>query len=170
MYRGMEFFTATCLYWQPLLAKDERKQVIMDSLRFMVNDKRIWLYGFVVMPNHIHFLWSRQEEWKERSTEQIFLKFTAQQIKFRIIDTNPAELVNYRSTQSDRLYHFWERRPYKARMYSRKVAKQKLDYIHRNSVKTGLCKKPEDYFYSSARYYELNKDDWGFITHYTDHL
>ncbi len=29
---------------------------------------------------------------------------------------------------------------------------------------------PEQYHYSSARYYELNIDDWGFITHYAEHL
>jgi len=170
MSNGIEFFTATCLNWQPLLKGDERKQIIMDSLRFMVNDKRIWLYGFVIMPNHIHLMWSRQDEWVNKSTEQMFLKFTAQQIKFRIIDSNPAELENYKSTQSDRQYHFWERRPYKSTMYNREVANQKIDYMHYNPVKAGLCEKTENYKYSSARFYELNQDDWGFITHFAEHI
>jgi hypothetical protein len=122
------------------------------------------------MSNHIHLLWSRQDAWADKSTEQIFLKFTAQQIKFRIIDTNPAELENYRSTQSDRQYHFWERRSYKARMYNQRVAYQKINYIHNNPVKARLCKSPEDYYFSSARFYEKNIDDWGFITHIAEHL
>jgi putative transposase len=170
MYRGIEFFTATCLNWQPLLLPDERKDILMESLKFMINDKRIWLYGFVIMPNHIHLMWRRQAAWVEKSTEQMFLKFTAQQIKFRLIESSPAELEQYRSTQSDRIYHFWERRPYKATMYNRKVAHQKLDYMHENPVKAGLCEYAEDYKYSSARFYELNQDDWGFITHCEDHL
>jgi hypothetical protein len=29
---------------------------------------------------------------------------------------------------------------------------------------------PEDYKYSSCRFYELNEDEWGFITHYEEHL
>jgi|SRR6478609_7041073 len=170
MSHGIEFFTATCLNWQPLLHHDDRKQILMESLRFMVNDKRIWLYGFVIMPNHIHLMWMRQDAWLEKSTEQIFLKYTAQQIKFKIIDSDASELKNYRSTQSDRKYHFWERRSYKATMYNREVASQKLDYMHYNPVKAGLCEKPGGYKYSSARFYELNEDEWGFITHYTDHL
>ena len=170
MINGIEFFTATCLNWQALLQPDERKQIVMDSLRFMVNDKRIWLYGFVIMPNHIHLMWCRQDAWVNKSTEQIFLKFTAQQIKFRILDSNPKELINYKSSQSDRLYHFWERRPYKATMYNRKVAAQKIDYMHYNPVKAGLCRVPEDYWYSSYRFYQLNQDEWGFLTHYEDHL
>ena len=39
-----------------------------------------------------------------------------------------------------------------------------------NPVKAGLCENPEDYQYSSAQFYELNKDDWGIITHFAEHL
>ena len=170
MSNGIEFFTATCFNWQMLLQPDERKQIVMDSLRLMVNEKRIWIYGFVIMPNHIHLLWCRQDEWANKNTEQMFLKFTAQQIKFKIIDSNSAELLTYKSTQNDRQYQFWERRPYKATMYNRKVATQKIDYIHYNPVKAGLCKSPEEYHYSSAKFYELNQDEWGFLTHYEEHL
>lgn len=170
MHQGVEFFTATCLNWQPLLLPDERKDILIDSLKFMVNDKRIWLYGFVIMPNHIHLMWRRQDEWVNKRTEQIFLKFTAQQIKFRLMTSAPQELGQYRSTQRDRIYHFWERRPYKATMYNRKVAYQKIDYMHNNPVKAGLCTLPEEYTYSSCRFYEMNKDEWGFITHYEEHL
>jgi hypothetical protein len=43
---------------------------------------------------------------------------------------------------------------------------QKLDYLHNNPVKAGLCKLPEDYKYSSARFYEKNEKDWVFLTHH----
>lgn len=85
-------FTATCLNAQYLLQADEQENVLMDSLRFMVNDKRIWLYGFVITPNPIHLLWHRQEAQVNKSTEQMFLKFTVQQIKFKLVDSALAEL------------------------------------------------------------------------------
>ncbi|MCE2734825.1 MAG: REP-associated tyrosine transposase [Chryseotalea sp.] len=171
MHNGIEFFTATCLNWQPLLKADERKDILMNSLRFMVEEKRIWLYAFVIMPNHIHLLWSKQEAWKDKNTSHMFLKFTAQQIKFNLIDNGQnEELQNYKSTQQDRAYHFWERRPFVATMFNKKVAEQKIDYIHENPVKADLCKLPEHYYYSSARFYELNVDDWGFLTHYAEHM
>ena len=170
MLHGVEFFTATCLLWQPLLEPDNRKRILTDSLKFMVDGGRIWVYGFVIMPNHIHLMWRRQDAWLNRNTEQIFLKFTAQQIKFKIIGTGEQELQNYKSTQADRLYQFWERRPFKANMYNGKTAAQKLNYMHYNPVKAGLCINPEDYRFSSYRFYELNEDEWGFITHYEEHL
>lgn len=170
MQNGIEFFTATCLNWQNLLEPEKHKQIVMNSLKFLVEDKRIWLYGFVLMPNHIHLLWCKQDAWLERNIQQMFLKYTGQQIKFSLKDSGNPELENYRSSQRDREYHFWERRAYKATMYNREVAAQKLTYIHNNPVKAGLCDESIDYKYSSARYYELNQDEWKFITHYEEHL
>ena len=166
----MQFFTATCLYWQMLLARDEHKQIVMNSLKFLVEDSRIWLYGFVLMPNHIHLMWRKKDQWLGKNVQQMFLKYTAQQIKFSLADRNDSNLEYYRRAQKDRKYHFWERRAYAATMHNRLVAKQKIDYIHRNPVKACLCNKPEDYHYSSARFYGSGIDDWGIITNYTEHL
>ena len=141
----------------------------MESLNFLVKDKRIWLYGYVIMQNHIHILWRKQDAWIYKSIQQQFLKFTAQKIKFNLQENFPSELQKYRSTQSDRAYHFWERRPYKATVFNRNVCEQKLDYIHYNPVKAGLCTLPEEYPYSSAKYYLSNAND-PLLTHYMEHI
>ncbi|WP_259066827.1 hypothetical protein HDF24_21195 [Mucilaginibacter sp. X4EP1] len=46
----------------------------------------------------------------------------------------------------------------------------KLDYIHNNRVqyKWQLVRYPEDYKYSSARFYETGMDEFGLLTHYDD--
>ncbi len=46
----------------------------------------------------------------------------------------------------------------------------KLDYIHNNPVKEkwNLCRYPEEYKWSSARFYLEGKDEFGIITHYKD--
>jgi hypothetical protein len=54
-------------------------------------------------------------------------------------------------------------------MFNRNVCEQKLDYIHFNPVKAGLCTLPEDYLYSSARFYYLNLES-SILTHYMEHL
>ncbi|HQW94141.1 MAG TPA: hypothetical protein PKY28_13620, partial [Ferruginibacter sp.] len=50
-------------------------------------------------------------------------------------------------------------------IYSRSVAKQKLDYIHFNplSGKWKLANDDLGYFYSSARFYETGIDEFGFL-------
>jgi putative transposase len=166
---NIEFFTATCLNWQHLLQEEKHKKIILDSLTFLVDEQRIWLYGYVIMPNHIHILWRKQDNWIEKNVQQQFLKFTAQQIKFNLLDTDPSKLVNFKSTQMDRKFHFWERRPYKARSYTRDILEQKLDYMHFNPVKAGLCILPEDYLFSSAQFY-YQKLANPILTHYMEHL
>jgi REP element-mobilizing transposase RayT len=169
MQNGIEFFTATCLNWTKVLEPDDFKKIITDSLQFQVEDKRILVYGFVIMPNHIHLLWAKQHQWLNKDVTQMFLKFTAQKIKFQLLDTRSPMLDLFKSTQSDRAYHFWERRPYVATMNNREVLLQKLDYIHNNPVKAGLCSSPEDYRFSSARYY-LGEAEWTFLTHFSEHI
>ena len=52
-----QYFTATIYLWQAVLADDNHKDIIIDSLQYLVNDKRIELNAFVVMSNHIHLIW-----------------------------------------------------------------------------------------------------------------
>ena len=52
-----QFYTATILEWKPLLKEDKYKDVLIESLRFLVSEKRITLYAFVIMSNHIHLIW-----------------------------------------------------------------------------------------------------------------
>ena len=52
----MLFFTSTILYWQNLLTYNETKKIFINSLQFLVKNNKIKLYGYVIMPNHIHLL------------------------------------------------------------------------------------------------------------------
>ena len=54
----------------------------------------------------------------------------------------------------DRKYQVWQRNSLGVPLQSSAVFNQKPEYIHDNPVKAGLCKYPEDYKYSSARFYE----------------
>lgn len=69
---------------------------------------------------------------------------------------------------ADRMYQFWERNPLSIELRSHTFFWQKLDYIHFNPVRAGLCKYPEEYLYSSAQFYRTGVDNWGFLSHYAD--
>ena len=51
------YFTATNLEWKTLLRPDKYKDIVVDSLRFLVEDQRLVLFAFVIMDNHIHLIW-----------------------------------------------------------------------------------------------------------------
>ena len=162
------FFTATNLEWKPLLNPDKYKDVIIDSLRFLVEDNRVIIYGFVIMPNHIHIIWHLRAGKIREYVQRDFLKHTAQTIKGDLMKYNPEGLLPYLVNAKDRKYQFWERNALSVELWSEKVMVQKLRYIHENPVRAGLCRFPEDYKYSSAYLYKTGIDNWGFLTHIRD--
>jgi putative transposase len=162
------FFTATNLEWKKLLQPDEYKDVIIGSLKFLVKDGRVIIYGFVIMPNHIHLLWHLLAGKILEYVQRDFLRHTAQEIKKDMLINNIEGLKAYLVNAKDREYQFWERNALSVEIWSEKVLMQKLKYIHENPVRAGLCTYPTEYKYSSALLYKTGIDNWGFLTHFRD--
>jgi len=162
------FFTATNLNWKKLLASNKYKDIVIESMRFLVDDKRVIIYGFMIMDNHIHIIWQLQAGRKRNDVQRDFLKYTAQLIKKDMMKHDPDELKEFLVNAKDRKYQFWERNPWSVEIWSEKVLLQKLKYIHENPVRAGICKYPDDYKYSSVLLYKFGKDNWGFLTHLRD--
>lgn len=76
-----------------------------------------------------------------------------------------ADFNNLHVNARDRKYQIWERNPLRVPIWSDKVLRQKLGYIHNNPVRAGLCKHPEDHKYSSASFYYRRDQSWKFLIH-----
>jgi putative transposase len=163
-----QFFTATNLEWKKLLRPDKYKDIVIESLRFLVQEKRIIMYAFVIMENHLHLIWQMQAGINPRAVQRDFLKYTAQQIKNDLKKNHPKVLAHFKVGAKDRIYQLWERNSLSIELRRDKVFQQKLGYIHYNPVKAGLSHTPETYRYSSASFYESGVSEWDFLTHYKD--
>ncbi len=163
-----QFFTATILEWKKLLVQDRYKDIIVESLRYLATHNRIFVYAFVIMPNRIHVSWQMKDGINPSHVQRDFLKYTSQQIKFDLQKNHPLVLAHFKVNVKDRRFQIWEYRQLSIPLYSTYVFGQKLDYLHNNPVqeKWALADLPENYCYSSARFYILNEDHFGFITHY----
>ena len=128
-----------------LLEHDKYKDIIINSLLFLVEDKRIKLYAFVIMPDHLHLIWQMQPLIHPQHVQRDFLKYTAQRIKHYLQKNHPELLSAFESDANDRTCQFWKRRALSIELRTDKAYIQKLDYIHWNPVKAGLCKLPEEY-------------------------
>ncbi len=98
------------------------------------------VYGFVVMPEHVHLLVSEPE----RGT----LARALQSLK----------IASARLTRSLRTYEgqtaaLWQKRYYDRYLRDYEEFSRTLRYIHRNPVRRGLCARPEDWPWSSFRHY-----------------
>jgi REP element-mobilizing transposase RayT len=121
-----QFFTATNLEWKPLLQPDKYKDIIAGSLDFLVRDKRIIIYGFVIMYNHVHIVWQMKPAIKRDAVQRDFLKFTAQTIKEDMAKHHKNELMGFKVNAKGRKFQFWERNPLSVDLWSREVLIQKL--------------------------------------------
>ena len=155
-----QFFTATILEWKPLLQSDEIKNIIVKSLQYLVHKKRIQLHAFVIMKNHLHLIWQPLPRQTLQSIQHSFLKHTVQEMKLHLQQYNGAYLEQFKVEAKDRMYQFWERNSLSIELRSSKVFDQKLEYIHQNPVKAGLCILSEQYYYSSANFYYTGMDEF----------
>ena len=164
------FFTATNLKWIKLLEDDEHKNIIINSLRFLSDNKRVKVLDFVVMPNHIHLIWQILTPHKNEDVQRDFLKYTAQQIKFSLIKKDSVLLDDILVNAKDRRYQLWERNPLWFELDNTFTLLQKLNYIHNNPLQNKwlLASRAEDYLFSSAKFYKSEKCHFDFLVHYID--
>ena len=90
--------------------------------------------GYVVMPEHIHLLVSEPE----RETLAVAMQAMKQSVSRQRVEVGG---------------HFWQPRHHDFNVWSEKKRIEKLRYIHRNPVRRGLVKNPEDWQWSSYRHY-----------------
>ncbi len=164
------FYTDTIAGFKHLLADDLIKMMLIDSWKYLVDSGKIKIYGYVIMPNHIHLIWDMLEGNRKESPAGSFAKFTAHQFKKYLQGKDAAVLEEYKSTKADREYQFWKRDPLAIPLTSEKSFLQKLEYIHLNPIqpKWRLADIPENYKWSSAGFYEFGVDEFGIVTDYRD--
>ncbi|MEQ9422872.1 MAG: transposase [Cyclobacteriaceae bacterium] len=158
------FWTAIINKWQHLLRTDSFKDVIISSLQYLHTKNLIDVFGFVIMPNHIHLIWRINNMNGKESPASSLLKFSAHQFK-KMLSSH--ELSNYKVTRDNKSYEFWQRDSLAIHLYSPEVMYQKLEYIHGNPTteRWSLVKDTCDYVYSSASFYEKGSKRFTFLKH-----
>lgn len=151
------FVTASISGWKHLLAEAKYSEIVLNSLVWLQNEKRILLFAFVLMPSHLHLILKPEDE-TIGNIVQDFGSYTAHAI-----------LRELRKEKRDDLLQFFHRQRRDARhkhsiwqdiqaknIYSHKFLSQKLEYIHSNPVSKDwkLVDDRTGYKYSSACFYD----------------
>src|SRR5215218_2097329 len=162
------FYTETINEFHHLLHHDAYKLIVIESLQYLVKAGLVTIYAYVIMPNHIHLIWRIEKMNGKESPVGSFAKFTAHQFKKRLEIESRHELMSYAVSKSDRSFQFWKRDPLAIPLLNEKIFFQRLKYIHENPVKEkwSLCEWPEDYRWSSARFYKDGYDEFGILRSY----
>ena len=154
--------TFTCWNWLPLI---ERTNAYDHIYRWMhiAQAKGARIFGFVIMPNHVHLLIHTPEGLSINALLANAKRFLAYEIRSRLIDLEAHGLLEalkaaVRPSDAARGQQHRVFMPSSdiRECYDEAMIQQKLDYIHANPVKGKwmLAENYLDYPHSSAGFYE----------------
>jgi putative transposase len=155
------FLTLVTYNRSPLFNTTESIGLLRQSLRTVLTEMPFQIVAGVVLPDHLHFIWTLPEQDSNYS----------QRIgRMKVLFTQSLRGKGYlpttvsRSRQEHRESDVWQRRFWEHTIRDEADFCQHLDYLHYNPVKHGLVKCPHEWEISSLHrwvergMYELN---WG---------
>jgi putative transposase len=124
------FVTFSCYHRFPYLDNDHARTVFLDTLERTRQKHQFFVFGYVLMPEHVHLLLSEPPKTSFSGILRALKTQTSKQLR------------------GDRT-RFWQLNYYDFNVFTHHKFSEKLQYMHRNPVKRGLVDKPEDYPWSS---------------------
>ncbi len=111
LFNEIYFYTATVFQWKPLLKVFHFEPVIVESLSYLHREGCIKVYGFVIMPNHMHLIWELKKQNGKESPVASFMKFTAKRFQKELKNNFPHILEQYKVAWNSRNYNLWQPDP-----------------------------------------------------------
>lgn len=135
------FVTTTFIDRVPWFKDPNKALLFSDIINKYRKQYEFQIFGYVIMPDHFHGL--------IMPGFQINISRIMQDIKRYF-----SKLVNEEKGTNGSL---WQRRFYDRVVRDEEEYIKILEYIHYNPVKAGLTATPEDYLYSSYRFYNFGE-------------
>jgi putative transposase len=157
------FVTTTAVQRRLLFQRDLVKRMIVDSLDCMRLRDRFELYAFVVMPNHLHLiiqcavedpLADVMRDLKKHIADRLIRHYRAEGNQ-PVLDFLASAVGEHRRQQ----HRVWEEGYNAKDIFSPEFLRQKMTYVHGNPCQPhwNLAACPEDYLWSSARFYLIHE-------------
>ncbi len=156
------FVTYSVVSWLPVFVSERPCRLIADSLVFCHKNKGLRVNAYVIMPTHMHAIVFDRDHEPERLAGVLdgFRRFTGRALA-DYCSANQANVFAdaFRDAAGeDRKRRFWQSTRHPVAIRSEEFWREKLDYVHGNPVRKGLVRYPEDWRFSSARYYGNGND------------
>jgi REP element-mobilizing transposase RayT len=158
---GAYFISFATVNWIDVFTRDIYFSCIVESLDFCRKNKGMEIYGYCIMPSHIHLIF-RSSNNDPSGLIRDFKGFTSKKMINLIRDNTQESRKEWLLSMLERAgkknsnvtkYQFWQQNNHPIEIWTLKVFEQKLNYVHQNPVQAGFVTDPIDYKYSSARNY-----------------
>jgi len=152
----LHFVTTSCYQRRPLLGTAGIRDLFLQVLEQTRRQYGFVVVGYVVMPEHIHLLISEPRRGSVSTVMQALKQSFAHRLLRKahaVNDSSPGSM----SSSPPEHGHVWQRRFYDFVVFTHRKRVEKLRYMHRNPVKRGLVLEPEEWPWSSYRYYAYDE-------------
>jgi putative transposase len=129
---SFHFLTFSCYHRLGHLGAAEPRDLFEEALERVRRRYRFVVAGYVVMPEHAHLL----------------IGEPVQGVVSGVVHALKLSVAMRRTERP-----FWQARYYDFLVHNEEKRVEKLRYMHRNPVRRGLVRKPEDWAWSSFRHY-----------------
>jgi len=109
------------------LENDEFKDLIVAYLKKLSDEGLLTIYAFVIMPNHMHMIFRQNKLNGKETPKGSLLKYTSHTFLKQLKLDGKAGI--YKVDMANKSHQIWQRDSLGVEIYSRQVARQKLDYI-----------------------------------------
>ena len=155
------FLTLTVVDWIDVFTRKNHKLTIVKSLQYCQKHKGLEIFGWCLLPSHLHMIVRSNGKHELWSIIRDFKKFTSRKIIHQIIDEPESRrewlLDKFafagKHLKSIKNHKFWQSGNHAEVIYSPPFFYNKLDYIHKNPVYEMIVTQADDYLFSSARNY-----------------
>ncbi|MCL4510304.1 MAG: transposase [Bacteroidetes bacterium] len=157
---NLYFITTTIVEWRYVFVSVPLFETIIESLKYCCTHKDLHLHGYVIMPNHVHYIVSNEVAERLSGIMRDFNRYTSQRITALLEETKRLDvLAVFRAAAAEEgrgnKYKVWQEGFHPIAIDSEEFFHQKLNYLHDNPVRKGFVERPEHWMYSSARNYLL---------------
>jgi putative transposase len=154
----LRFLTFSTYSRLPLLSNPKIRDLFAQHLRQTREKHGFHLYAWVVMPEHVHLLiWPRLPD----DPVSVLLHSLKHPFSLEVLARwrqLKAPVLQRLKTSQDK-YRFWQHGGgHDLNVYSQAKIAEKIEYTHWNPVKRGLAQTPEEWAWSSARWYAGERD------------
>jgi len=140
----------------PVFRNDRACEIFIDVLRETREKYPYKLIGYVLMPDHVHAIINNRSgtisDWLRRVRGNSGRKILAWLREEQHL-TSLAKLALAHPQKRQNTHAVWQKDPSVIDLWSHKFILQKLNYLHLNPVRAGLCQHPAEWKWSSYRAY-----------------
>jgi putative transposase len=153
------FFTIVTHNRCPILCQPENINLLRDSFKRAIAKHPFTINAIVILPDHLHCLWTLPPEDADFSTRWRLIKSWFSR---RCDLQDRGQLSASRQNKQEKA--IWQRRFWEHLIRDEQDFNRHVDYVHYNPVKHELVLSPKDWQYSSFHRYVqrgVYDPDWG---------